>query len=35
MHKSLISKLATGILCGFGAEGYIIALQAMKNYLKT
>ena len=34
-HKSLISKLATGILCGFGAEGYIIALQAMKNYLKT
>ena len=34
-HKSLISKLASGILCGFGAEGYIIALQAMKNYLKT
>ena len=34
-HKSLISKLATSILCGFGAKGYIIALQAMKNYLKT
>tara|TARA_A100001011_G_scaffold350292_1_gene389469 strand:+ start:423 stop:860 length:438 start_codon:yes stop_codon:yes gene_type:complete len=33
-HKSLISKLATGILCGFGVEGYIIALLAMKNYLK-
>ena len=33
-HKSLISQLATGILCGFGAEGYIMALQAMKNYLK-
>ena len=34
-HKSLISKLATSVLCGFGAKGYIIALQAMKNYLKT
>ena len=33
-HKSLISQLATGILCGFGTEGYIMALQAMKNYLK-
>ena len=33
-HKSLISKLATGILCGFGTDGYIMALQAMKNYLK-
>ena len=33
-HKSLISKLATGIICGFGTEGYIMALQAMKNYLK-
>ena len=33
-HKSLISKLATGILCGFGTNGYIMALQAMKNYLK-
>ena len=33
-HKSLISKLATGILCGFGTEGYIMALQAIKDYLK-
>ena len=33
-HKSLISKLATGILCGFGTDGYIMALQAIKNYLK-
>ena len=33
-HKSLISKLATGILCGFGTDGYIMALQAMKSYLK-
>ena len=33
-HKSLISKIATGILCGFGTNGYILALKAMKNYLK-
>ena len=33
-HKSLISKLATGVLCGFGTDGYIVALRAMKNYLK-
>tara|TARA_B100001063_G_C16646302_1_gene493531 strand:+ start:50 stop:499 length:450 start_codon:yes stop_codon:yes gene_type:complete len=33
-HKSLISKIAKGILCGFGTDGYIMALQAMKNYLK-
>ena len=33
-HKSLISKIATGIICGFGTDGYIMALQAMKAYLK-
>jgi len=33
-HKSLISKIATSILCGFGTDGYIMALKAMKNYLK-
>jgi len=33
-HKSLISKVAKGIICGFGAEGYIMALKAMKQYLK-
>ena len=33
-HKSLISMIAKGIICGFGAEGYIIALNAMKTYLK-
>ncbi len=33
-HKSLISKLAKGIICGFGADGYIMALKAMNNYLK-
>ena len=32
-HKSLISKVANGVICGFGANGYIMALEAMKNYL--
>ncbi len=34
-HKSLISKVAKGVICGFGANGYIMALSAMKEYLKT
>ncbi len=33
-HKSLISKLASGIICGFGTDGYIMALNAMNKYLK-
>ena len=32
-HKSLISKVANGVICGFGAHGYIMALEAMKIYL--
>ena len=32
-HKSLISKLAKGIICGFGADGYIMALKAMNKFL--
>ena len=32
-HKSLISKLAKGIICGFGADGYIMALKAMNKNL--
>ena len=34
-HKSLISKVARGIICGFGVKGYIMALDAMKNILKN
>ena len=33
-HKSLISKIANGVICGFGSEGYIMALKSMKTYLK-
>ena len=32
-HKSLISKVASGIICGFGTKGYIMAIDAMKNIL--
>ena len=33
-HKSLISKVAQGIICGFGVDGYLMALEAMKKILK-
>ena len=33
-HKSLISKLAKGIICGFGVSGYLMALRAMKEFLE-
>ena len=32
-HKSLISKAAKGIICGFGVNGYIMALDSMKRIL--
>ena len=34
-HKSLISKVASGVICGFGTNGYIMALQAMIEYIKN
>ena len=33
-HKSLISKVAQGVICGFGIDGYLMALEAMKKILK-
>ena len=33
-HKSLISKLAKGVICGFGADGYIMSLNAMNKFLE-
>ena len=32
-HKSLISNVVNGVICGFGVHGYIMALEAMKTYL--
>ena len=34
-HKSLISKVASGIICGFGSDGYIMSLKAMIKILKN
>ena len=33
-HKSLISRIAKGVICGFGAEGYLMSLNAMKKFLE-
>ena len=34
-HKSLISKVAKGVICGFGVDGYIMSLTAMKKFFKN
>ena len=33
-QKSLISNIATGIICGLGSNGYILAINAMHELLK-
>ena len=33
--KSLISKAAKGIICGFGVKGYILALEGLKEIIKN
>ena len=33
-HKSLISKVAKGVICGFGSNGYLMSLNAMNKFLK-
>ena len=32
-HKSLISKVAKGVICGFGLDGYLMSLQAMNRFI--
>ena len=32
-HLSYISKVAVGQICGFGAAGYPLAIQALYGYL--
>lgn len=32
-HTSYISKVALGVICGFGAQGYPLALRALKDHL--
>ena len=31
-HKSLISGVVTGIICGLGTNGYILAINAMQKF---
>ena len=33
-HTSFISPVALGVLCGLGAQGYLLALEAMASHLK-
>ncbi|WP_300030263.1 type II 3-dehydroquinate dehydratase [uncultured Roseobacter sp.] len=32
-HKSYIARVATGLICGFGAKGYVLAMDALKDHL--
>ena len=34
-HKSLISGVVTGMICGLGSNGYILAINAMHELLKN
>jgi len=34
-HKSLISKAASGIICGLGTQGYTLALKASIDLIKN
>ena len=34
-HKSMISDVVTGIICGLGTNGYILAINAMHDLLKN
>ncbi|WP_420555862.1 type II 3-dehydroquinate dehydratase [Roseovarius sp.] len=34
-HTSYIARVAVGVICGFGAHGYTLALHAMARHLET
>jgi 3-dehydroquinate dehydratase-2 len=34
-HRSYIARVALGVICGFGAHGYILALEAMRAHLEA
>ncbi|MFK7764438.1 MAG: type II 3-dehydroquinate dehydratase [Roseobacter sp.] len=33
-HTSYIAKVVIGVICGFGAHGYVLAMDAMTAHLK-
>ena len=34
-QKSLISDVVTGVICGLGIDGYILAINAMQNLIEN
>lgn len=32
-HQTYVSQIATGVICGLGAQGYLLALEAMANLI--
>ncbi len=34
-HKSFVSPVAKGVICGFGADGYLYAVDAMAKFVKA
>ena len=34
-HKSLMSKAARSIICGFGAKGYVMAIEGLREIIKN
>ncbi len=34
-HISFISKVAVGVICGFGPKGYELAIEAMRHHLEA
>ena len=34
-HKSFIAPVAVGMICGFGARGYTLAMDALVSHLET
>jgi 3-dehydroquinate dehydratase-2 len=34
-HHSYISNIAIGVICGFGAAGYTLAMDAMLGHLNS
>ena len=34
-HKSLLSKAAKSVICGFGTKGYVLALKGLREIIKN
>jgi 3-dehydroquinate dehydratase-2 len=33
-HQSYIARVALGVICGFGARGYVLAIDALRGHLE-